>query len=298
MHGIIRRVAMADQSLRMGRIFHIIDKITLHAGNIENYGSVIRVMEKVKPDECYHLAAQSFIADSYEDGHSTLQINIIGTFNVLSAMMESNPRCKLYFAGSSEMFGQAVESPQNELTPVHPCSPYGVSKVAGYDLSRHFREAYNIFVVSGILFNHESPRRGMEFVTRKISHTVAKIKLGLVDVLQLGNTAAQRDWGHSRDFVKAMHLMLQRDEPDDYVIATGETHSVREFCECAFREAGLDWEKYVVINDNLKRPHDTPLLLGDFSKATRILGWKPTTKFNGLVQEMVQHDIKLLGGGS
>lgn len=295
-HGVVRRVAMVDQSVRMGRIIHISDKLNLHTGYIENYGSMFRIMEKVKPDECYHLAAQSFIAASYEDGHSTLQTNIIGTFNMLSAVIQSVPKCKLYFAGSSEMFGQATESPQNELTPVHPCSPYGVSKVAGYDLTRHFREAYGVFFVSGILFNHESPRRGMEFVTRKISHTVAKIKLGMSDVLQLGNTAAQRDWGHSRDYVQAMHSMLQQDVPQDYVIATGETHSVEEFCECAFMEAGLDWEKYVVINDNLKRPQDTPLLLGDFSKATKAFGWTPTTKFARLVQEMVQGDIKLLGG--
>ncbi len=294
-HGFVRHVAMMDQSKRLGRIYPILNKLHLHGGVIENYGSVFRVVELVKPDECYHLAAQSFITESFEDGHTTLNTNIIGTFNVLSAIMELVRDCRFYFAASSEMFGKAIESPQNELTPLHPCSPYGVSKVAGYDLTRHFREAYDMFLVSGILFNHESPRRGMEFVTRKISRGVAMIKLNMVDSLHLGNLEAKRDWGHSRDYVQAMHMMLQMDKPDDYVIATGETHSVGEFCECAFEEVGLNWKDYVVVDAQFKRPHDTPLLLGDYSKAKAAIGWEPTTKFATLVREMVQGDMALLG---
>jgi len=295
-HGIERRVAMEDQSKRLGRIYHILDKLHLHTGTIDSYGSVFRVVELVRPDECYHLAAQSFISTSFEDGHTTLNTNIIGTFNILSAIMELVRDCRFYFAASSEMFGKATESPQNELTPFHPCSPYGVSKVAGYDLTRHFREAYNMFLVSGILFNHESPRRGMEFVTRKISHGAAMVKLGMLDALHLGNLEAKRDWGHSRDYVQAMHSMLQMDKPDDYVIATGETHSVEEFCECAFGELGLDYKKYTVIDGKFIRPNDTPLLLGDYSKAAKVLGWKPKTRFTELVREMVQEDVRLLKG--
>jgi len=295
-HGVVRRMAMQNQLMRLERISHILDKLILHAGSVENYGSMFRIVESVKPDECYHLAAQSFITESFEDGHSTLNTNIIGTFNVLSVVKELTPECRFYFAASSEMFGRVTESPQNELTPFHPCSPYGVSKVAGYDLTRHFREAYGMFLVSGILFNHESPRRGMEFVTRKISRGVAMIKLGMADSLCLGNLEAKRDWGHSRDYVQVMHTMLQADKPDDYVIATGETHSVGEFCEYAFGELGLDWKNYVAIDDQFKRPHDIPLLLGDYSKAKTELGWAPTTKFAELVREMVQEDVRLLGG--
>uniref|UniRef100_A0A6M3KUS8 GDP-mannose 4,6-dehydratase n=2 Tax=viral metagenome TaxID=1070528 RepID=A0A6M3KUS8_9ZZZZ len=295
-HGVVRRMATQNQLVRLERISHILDELVLHEGSIENYGSVFRIIELVKPDECYHLAAQSFITSSFEDGHSTLNTNIIGTFNVLSAIMELTRDCKFYFAASSEMFGKAAESPQNELTPFHPCSPYGVSKVAGYDLTRHFREAYNMFLVSGILFNHESPRRGMEFVTRKISRGAAMIKLGMADSLHLGNLKAKRDWGHSKDYVRAMHTMLQMDTPSDYVIATGETHSVEEFCECAFGELGINWKDYVVIDDRFTRPQDVMLLLGDYSKAAAMLGWRPAVKFIELVQEMVRADVKLLRG--
>jgi len=222
-HGIVRRVAIEDPEHRLWRIRHIIDKIVLHAASMESYASIFNVVDKLRPDECYHLAAQSFVSYSFEDEFSTINTNINGTHFVLSAIKEKAPECKFYFAGSSEMFGLAKETPQNENTPFHPRSPYGISKVAGFDLTRNYREAYNLFACSGILFNHESPRRGFEFVTRKISNAVAKIKLGLSNELKLGNLEAKRDWGYAGDYVKAMWLMLQEDKPDDYVIATGET---------------------------------------------------------------------------
>ena len=292
-HGLVRRVAIEDPEHRMSRISHILDRITLHSGQIDNYASIFRVVAKVRPDELYHLAAQSFVGESFEDSFSTLNINIFGTLNALSATREHCPECKFYFAGSSEMFGKVRESPQNELTPFHPRSPYGISKVAGFDLTRNYREAYGMFAATGILFNHESPRRGFEFVTRKISSHAAKIKLGLADSLVLGNLDARRDWGHSREFVRQMHAMLQLDAPEDFVIATGETHSVREFCELAFAELGLDWSKYVKLDERFKRPAEVELLVGDASKAREKLGWVPSVTFRDLVKEMVREDYEL-----
>ncbi|TBR17901.1 GDP-mannose 4,6-dehydratase, partial [bacterium] len=241
-HGIVRRVALEDPEHRLWRIRHILNKLILHPASLESYPSIFNVVEKVKPNECYHLAAQSFVSYSFEDEFSTINTNINGTHFVLSAIKEKAPKCKFYFAASSEMFGHVRETPQNEETPFHPRSPYGISKVAGFDLTRNYREAYGMFAVSGILFNHESPRRGFEFVTRKISNTVAEIKFGLAKELRLGNLQAKRDWGFSGDYVKAMWLMLQQDKPDDYVISTGETHTVKEFVEVAFGFAGLDWK--------------------------------------------------------
>ncbi len=292
-HGLVRRVAIEDPEHRMSRINHILDRITIHSGQIDNYASMFRVVAKVKPDELYHLAAQSFVGESFEDAFSTLSINIFGTLNALSAAREHCPACKFYFAGSSEMFGKVKESPQNEHTPFHPRSPYGISKVAGFDLTRNYREAYGMFAVTGILFNHESPRRGFEFVTRKISSHAAKIKLGLADSLVLGNLDARRDWGHSREFVRQMYAMLQLTEPEDLVIATGETHSVREFCELAFAELGLDWTKYVHLDERFVRPAEVELLVGDASKARAKLGWVPQVTFKDLVKEMVQEDYEL-----
>ena len=289
-HGVVRRAAITDQTVRIGRIQHICDRCILHEASVENYGSMFRIVEIVKPDECYHLAAQSFVGASFEDAHSTLSINIFGTLNLLTAVRDVVPKCRVYFAASSEMFGKVVESPQNELTRFIPMSPYGVSKVAGYDLTRQFREAYDMFACSGILFNHESPRRGMEFVTRKISMGAARIKAGLTHTLELGNLAARRDWGHSREYVEAMWLMLQADKPDDFVIATGETHSVQDFCQAAFAELDLDWKEYVVSSEAFKRPSDVELLLGDASKANAALGWRPEITFNALVKEMVAAD--------
>lgn len=290
-HGVIRRVALEDPEHQLWRIKHILDKIKVHAGSLESYPSLFAIVERVKPDECYHLAAQSFVSYSFEDEFSTINTNINGTHYVLSAIKERAPKCKFYFAASSEMFGHAKEVPQNENTPFHPRSPYGISKVAGFDLTRNYREAYNIFACNGILFNHESPRRGFEFVTRKITNAVAEIKYGLTKELRLGNLEAKRDWGFAGDYIKAMWLMLQQDKPDDYVIATGETHSVGEFVELAFKHAGLDCKKCVVIDKNFYRPAEVNILQGDYGKAQKILGWKPAVKFTELVKMMVEADL-------
>ncbi len=295
-HGIVRRVALEDPEHQMWRIRHILNKITLHAGSLESFPSLFKVILKIKPDECYHLAAQSFVSYSFEDEFSTLNTNINGTHHILTAIRESAPKCKFYFAASSEMFGKAREIPQNEDTPFHPRSPYGISKVAGFDLTRNYREGYGMFCCSGILFNHESPRRGFEFVTRKITHAVAQIKCGLARELRLGNLEAKRDWGFSRDYIEAMWLMLHQSKPDDYVIATGETHSVREFVQLAFGHAGLDWKKYVKVDKDFYRPAEVNLLQGDYSKARKILGWKPKVKLKELVTMMVDADLALVQG--
>jgi len=293
-HGIVRRVALEDTEHRLWRIRHLLGKVTLHPGSLESYASLFKIVEEVKPQECYHLAAQSFVSYSFEDEFTTINTNINGTHYVLSALKEKAPKCRFYFAGSSEMFGQVREVPQDEDTPFHPRSPYGISKVAGFDLTRNYREAYGLFACSGILFNHESPRRGYEFVTRKISMGVAKIKNGLSDTLALGNLDAKRDWGFARDYVIAMWLMLQQDKPDDYVISTGETHSVKEFVRIAFECAGLNWKKYVTIEDSLYRPAEVHLLIGDSRKAVRKLKWHPQVKFRELVEMMVAADIEKL----
>lgn len=293
-HGFIRRVAQEDPKRRIQRIGHIIDKITLHSGSLENYASIFSLVEKIKPDECYHLAAQSFVTTSFEDVFSTMNTNINGTLYILDALKERVPECKFYFAGSSEMFGKVRQTPQTELTAFHPRSPYGISKVTGFDITRNYREAYGMFACSGILFNHESERRGMEFVTRKISSAVAAIKAGQQDKLHLGNLDSLRDWGYAPDYVEAMWLMLQQDRADDYVIATGQTHSVQEFVEAAFKAAELDWQKYVVVDDSLKRPAEVDLLVGDASKAQRELGWQPKVAFAELVEKMVRHDLEIL----
>jgi GDPmannose 4,6-dehydratase len=251
-------------------------------------------VHKIKPDECYHLAAQSFVTVSFEDEFSTINSNINGTHYILSAIKELVPKCKFYFAASSEMLGKANETPQNENTPFHPRSPYGISKVAGFDLTRNYREAYDLFACNGICFNHESPRRGFEFVTRKITNAIAKIKFGLANELRLGNLEAKRDWGFSGDYVEAMWLMLQQMKPDDYVIATGETHTIREFVELAFKHAGLNYKKYVVIDKNFYRPAEVNILIGDYSKAKKKLGWRPKIKFEELVRMMVDADLAIL----
>lgn len=296
-HGLVRRVALEDPEHRLWRIKHILDKIHLCAGSMESYASVFKVIEKVRPDECYHLAAQSFVSYSFEDEFSTFNTNVNGTLHVLSAIKELVPNCKFYFAASSEMFGLVKESPQNENTPFHPRSPYGISKVAGFYLTQNYREAYNVFACNGILFNHESPRRGLEFVTKKISYGVAKIKLGLSNELRLGNLDAKRDWGYAKDYVEAMWLMLQQESPDDYVIATGETHSVKEFVELAFGYVNLDWREYVVVDERLYRPAEVFELCGDYSRAKGRLNWRPKIKFEELVKMMVQADLELLSAG-
>lgn len=291
-HGIVRRVALEDPSRRFTRIAHLVDRLTLHPASLESYPSIFHVVSKNEFDECYHLAAQSFVAESFADGFSTMNTNISGTHYMLAALRELQPGCRFYFASSSEMFGKVREVPQRETTPFHPRSPYGISKVAGFDLTRNYREAYGMFCVSGILFNHEGPRRGFEFVTRKITSTVARIALGITQELTLGNLEAKRDWGHAADYVRAMHLMLQQPEPDDYVIATGETHTVREFCEGAFAVAGLDYRKYVKVDELYYRPAEVDLLVGDASKARQVLGWEPRHTFDELIREMVEADLK------
>lgn len=291
-HGLVRRVALEAPETRFGRITHLLDKITLHAASLESYPSIFHVISQHHFDECYHLAAQSFVAESFADGFTTMNSNINGTHYVLAALRELRPECKFYFAGSSEMFGNVNEVPQTETTRLQPRSPYGISKVAGYHLTRNYREAYGLFGVVGILFNHESPRRGFEFVSRKITSTVARIKLGLTQELRIGNLEAKRDWGHAIDYVRAMHMMLQQPEPDDYVIATGVTHTVRDLCELAFAEVGLDYRDYIKIDKKHYRPAEVDLLVGDASKAEQTFGWKPTYSFEQLIREMVQEDLK------
>ena len=291
-HGLVRRVALEDPTRRFTRLEHLLDRVTLHPASLESYPSIFHVLAKQEFDECYHLAAQSFVAESFADGFSTMNTNINGTHYMLAALRELQPNCKFYFAGSSEMFGKVHETPQNEETSFHPRSPYGISKVAGFDLTRNYREAYGMYCVSGILFNHESPRRGFEFVTRKITSTVARIKLGIASELRLGNLDAKRDWGHAADYVQAMHLMLQQEEPDDYVVATGETHTVRDFCELAFARAGLDYRDYVKQDEQFYRPAEVDLLMGNAAKAQRVLGWQPLHSFEQLVDEMVDADLE------
>ena len=295
-HGIIRRVAIEDPDHHMSRIQQIADDLVLHPASMESFPSIYSVVRTVEPDECYHLAAQSFVETSFQDAFSTLNTNINGTHYVLATLQDLQPDCRYYFAGSSEMFGKVAEVPQNEMTRFHPRSPYGISKVAGFDLTRNYREAYDMHASSGILFNHESPRRGFEFVTRKITSHVARIKLGMIDHVSIGNLDSKRDWGHSRDYVRAMWMMVQQDEPDDYVVATGETHSIRELCELAFSHVDLKWEDYVRIDERFLRPAEVDLLIGDAAKAKEQLGWENEVSFEGLIREMVDSDIKLFSG--
>jgi GDPmannose 4,6-dehydratase len=266
----------------------------LHSGSLENYASLVKIIQSLKPSEIYHLGAQSYIDYAFKDEFSTINININGTHYLLSAIKEFSPNSKFYFAGSSEMFGKVHDIPQNENTKFYPRSVYGISKVAGFELTRNYREAYNIFCCCGILFNHESPRRGFEFVTRKITNAVAKIKLGLQKELRLGNIKARRDWGHAIDYVQAMWLMLNADKPDDFCISSGEQHSVEDFVKLAFSLANLDYKKYLVIDKSLERPADVQNLLGDYSKAKKLLKWKPKIRFKDLVKDMLDSDINYI----
>ncbi len=291
-HGVVRRIAIEDPAHRLYRILHLKDRVHLHAASLESLPSIYRVFQAVKPDECYHLAAQSFVSYSFEDEFSTLNANINGTHYVLAAIKDCMPDCRLYFAASSEMFGKVLEVPQKESTPFYPRSAYGISKVAGFHLARNYREAYGIRASCGILYNHESPRRGFEFVTRKITSHAAKIKLGLTKDLKLGNLEAKRDWGHAREYVQAMWMMLQQDKPEDYVIATGEQHTVREFAEAAFAQVGLNYRDHVKLDQQLLRPAEVETLLGDAGKAKRQLGWEPKVSFKELVAEMVESDVR------
>jgi GDPmannose 4,6-dehydratase len=293
-HGIVRRVALEDPEHQMTRLRHRLNDIELHSASLESYPSLFKAVQKVQPDEFYHLAAQSFVSYSFEDEFSTLQANINGTHYALSAIKEVAPQCRFYFAASSEMFGKVREVPQRETTPFHPRSAYGISKCAGFELTRNYREAYGLFAVNGILYNHESPRRGFEFVTRKITSHAARIKLGLATELRLGNLEAKRDWGYAPDYVRAMWMMLQQPQPDDFVIATGITRSVRDFCRIAFERVGLDYSKYVVTDPKFFRPAEVEVLQGDASKARKVLGWAPTRTFEQVIEEMVDEDLRRL----
>lgn len=295
-HGVVRRVALEDPSRRLGRIAPLLGQLHLHAASLESFPSIYQVFRSVQPDECYHLAAQSFVSYSFDDEFSTLNTNINGTHFVLAALKDIVPECKFYFAGSSEMFGKVVEIPQTENTRFHPRSAYGISKVAGFDLTRNYREAYGIHASNGILFNHESPRRGYEFVTRKITSGIARILAGETKELRLGNLDARRDWGHARDYVEAMWLMLQQDQPDDYVVATGKSHSVAEFVRMAFELVSLDPDKHVIRDPDFYRPAEVQDLVGNPAKAVAKLGWEPKTDFAGLVREMVACDCAGLHG--
>jgi len=291
-HGIVRRVALEDESHRLWRIRKILNDVTIHAASLESYASLFNIIQKIKPQEVYHLAAQSYVGYSFEDEFSTFNTNINGTHYVLSAVKEFAGNIKFYFAGSSEMFGKVIQSPQNEKSFFHPRSAYGISKVTGYQLTRNYREAYNLHASSGILFNHESPRRGFEFVTRKISYGAARIKKGLQKKLKLGNIKSKRDWGHAKDYVKAMWLMLQQKSPGDYVIGTGKEYSVEDFAEKTFSHIGLNYKDYIVIDEKLKRPSEVDTLLADYSKAKKILKWSPEIAFDKLVLDMIESDLK------
>ena len=291
-HGIVRRVALEDEVHRLWRIKHLLNDLTLHPASLESYPSLFNIFQKIKPDEVYHLAAQSYVAYSFEDEFSTFNSNINGTHYMLSAVKEFSNKTKFYFAGSSEMFGKVKESPQNENTIFYPRSSYGISKVTGYYLTKNYRDAYKLNASSGILFNHESPRRGFEFVSRKISYAAARIKKGLQKKLKLGYIKSKRDWGHAKDYVDAMWLMLQQKNPGDYVIGTGKEHSVEEFAKKAFAHVGLNYKDCIVIDKNLIRPAEVDTLLADYSKAKKILKWKPKISFDDLVVSMVEADLE------
>ena len=287
-YGLTRRLS-ADN---YWRIEHLRDRLTLLPGDLLDQLSLIRVLERVRPRELYNLAAMSFVPASWEQPMLTGEFNSQGVTRVLEAVRVVDPAIRIYQASSSEMFGKVREVPQKETTPFYPRSPYGVSKVFAHYITVNYRESYNLFAVSGMLFNHESPRRGLEFVARKVSDLVARIKLGLADTLPIGNLEAHRDWGFAGDYVRAMWLMLQQDEPDDYVIATGVKHSVRELVERAFAHVGLNWQDYVVADEKFLRPADINTLRGDSAKARQKLGWEPTVSFEELVEMMVEADLR------
>ena len=293
-HGIVRRVALEDATHRLWRLRNILKDLTLHAASLESYASLFKIVQTVKPDEIYHLAAQSYVVYSFEDEFSTLNTNINGTHYILSAAKEFSKNLKFYFAGSSEMFGKVKQIPQDESTPFHPRSPYGISKTAGHYLTRNYREAYKLHASTGILFNHESPRRGFEFVSRKISFAVARIKKGLQKKLKLGNMKSKRDWGHAQDYVKAMWSMVQQETPGDYVVGTGIEHSVEDFAKKAFAHVGLNYKDYLVIDNNLIRPTEVDTLLANYSKAKKILKWEPKVSFDNLVIGMVESDLEFI----
>jgi GDPmannose 4,6-dehydratase len=291
-HGMVRR----SSTEKFDRIEHLRDRITLHQADLLDHRSLVDALRAADPDEVYNLAAMSFVAVSWIQPTLTAEFTGVGVTRLLEAVREVCPEARFYQASSSEMFGKVRETPQCETTPFYPRSPYGVAKVYGHFITVNYRESYDLFACSGILFNHESPRRGLEFVTRKITWHAAAIKAGKADELRLGNLDAKRDWGYAKDYVEAMWLMLQQDTPDDFVIATGQTHTVRRCVEIAFDQVGLDWEKYVVQDDRFLRPAEVDLLVGDCTKAREQLGWEPKTSFEELIRLMTDADLRLLGG--
>ncbi len=291
--GMVRRTS----TINFDRILHIQNDVELVQGDLLDQSSLVDIVNEYRPDEVYNLAAQSFVPTSWKQPVLTGEFTALGVTRVLEAIRQVNPAIRFYQASSSEMFGKVVEVPQRETTPFYPRSPYGVAKVYGHWITVNYRESYNLFACSGILFNHESPRRGLEFVTHKVTHAAARIKLGKQKELRLGNLDSRRDWGYAGDYVQAMWLMLQQPEPDDYVVATGETHSVRELCEVAFGRAGLDWQEHVVIDEKFLRPAEVDLLVGDPAKAGEKLGWEPAVTFKGLIEMMVDADLEALKTG-
>jgi GDPmannose 4,6-dehydratase len=289
--GVVRRASTEN----FQRIEHLRGKVELLQGDLLDQTSIARILEHVRPDEVYNLAAMSFVPTSWDQPVLTAEFTAVGVTRVLDALRQICPGARFYQASSSEMFGKVVETPQRETTPFYPRSPYGVAKVYGHYITVNYRESYNLFACSGILFNHEGPRRGLEFVTRKITHGVAKVKLGLAKELRLGNLAAKRDWGYAGDYVRAMWLMLQQPQAEDYVIGTGETHSVEEFVAIAFDHVGLDWREHVVVDPRFYRPAEVDLLLADPGKARRQLKWQPEVSFAQLVRMMVDSDLAILG---
>lgn len=291
--GMVRRTSI----INLDRVEHIQDKITLVQGDLLDAGSLIKMLTEFQPDEVYNLAAMSFVPTSWQQPVLTGESTALGVTRMLDAIHVVNPKIRFYQASSSEMFGKVQEVPQSERTSFYPRSPYGVAKVYGHWITVNYRESYGMHATSGILFNHGSPRRGLEFVERKISHGVASIKLGRMDKLHLGNLESQRDLGFAGDYVRAMWMMLQQDSPDDFVIATGETHSIREMCEVAFKVAGLDYEKYVVTDPRFYRPAEVDLLIGNAEKAGRVMGWEPAVSFKELIRMMVESDLEALSQG-
>jgi GDPmannose 4,6-dehydratase len=289
-YGMVRRSSVE----KLDRIEHIRDKINFVQADLLDQLSIISIIKQVNPDEVYNLAAMSFVPTSWSQPVLTGEFTAMGVTRMLEAVRLVNKDIRFYQASSSEMFGKVKEIPQTENTPFHPRSPYGVAKVYGHYITVNYRESYDIFAASGILFNHESPRRGLEFVTKKITNAVAKIKLGLLDYLYLGNIESKRDWGFAKDYVEAMWLMLQQDKPDDFVVATGQSHSVKEWVQASFECLGMDWEKYVKIDQRFIRPAEVDLLIGDSSKAQKVLGWKPKVNFEQLVKIMVEYDYNQL----
>ena len=288
--GVARRASTVNYE----RIEHLLDDMLVVQGDLSDQGSLIALMEEHKPDEVYNLAAQSFVPTSWNQPALTGDVTALGVTRILEAIRYVNPKTRFYQASSSEMFGKVVEVPQRETTPFYPRSPYGVAKVYGHYITVNYRESFNLFAVSGILFNHESPRRGLEFVTRKIADGVARIKLGLTKELRLGNLESQRDWGFAGDYVEAMWRMMQQDKPDNFVVGTAETHSVQEFCEIAFGRVDLDYKDYVIVDERFYRPAEVDLLVADATKAGKILGWEPQVEFKQLVEMMVDSDMKRL----